>query len=44
MFAARLDDLSLIPGIHRVEIENQLPQVVLYLHTCSVAYIHIYAK
>jgi hypothetical protein len=29
VFAAKFDNLSLIPRIHLVEGENQLPQVVL---------------
>lgn len=29
LWAAKLDDLSLIPGTHMVELENQPPQVVL---------------
>lgn len=43
-FAIKPDDLSPIPGIHKVEGENSLLQVVLkpLAHTYKHAYVQVY--
>lgn len=37
--AAKLDDLSLLPGTHMMEGESQLYRLYSSLHTCTMACI-----
>lgn len=43
-FAAKSDDINLIPKIHKVGRERRLPKAVLYLHWCTMIYAHPYNK
>jgi hypothetical protein len=40
VFAAKPDNLSLIPGTHKVEGENQRLHIVFLCPQCTMAFMH----